>query len=97
VSENPEAFISLLLVAEIARSTHNYFEADSLLDYLWEGIKKGPTAEKIQHFINSQKKTSIGASAPEFALADTVGKPVALSSTKGNYVLLDFWAAWCKP
>ena len=35
--------------------------------------------------------------APEFTLADTAGTNVALSSFKGKYVLLDFWASWCRP
>ena len=34
--------------------------------------------------------------APEFTLADTAGTNVALSSFKGKYVLLDFWASWCR-
>ena len=30
-------------------------------------------------------------------MADTSGKPVSLSSFKGKYVLVDFWASWCRP
>lgn len=35
--------------------------------------------------------------APEFTLPDVSGKPVSLSSFKGKYVLVDFWASWCMP
>jgi peroxiredoxin len=97
VQKNSSAFISLLLIPNIARSTNNYIEADSLLASLQDNIESSATAKTIREYIISQKKTSVGALAPDFRLADTAGKKIALSALKGKYVLLDFWAAWCGP
>lgn len=43
------------------------------------------------------RKVSIGQPAPEIALPGPDGKIVKLSSLKGKYVMVDFWAEWCKP
>lgn len=42
-------------------------------------------------------KLQVGNPAPDFSMNDTTGKPFTLSSLKGNYVLVDFWASWCRP
>jgi peroxiredoxin len=45
----------------------------------------------------SQEAQWIGKSAPELSLPDMNGNDVRLSSFKGKYVLVDFWASWCMP
>jgi peroxiredoxin len=39
----------------------------------------------------------VGKEAPDFALPDANGNDIKLSSFRGKYVLVDFWASWCRP
>ncbi len=43
----------------------------------------------------SSKLQAAGREAPDFTLNDLNGKPLALSSLRGKYVVLDFWGSWC--
>lgn len=51
----------------------------------------------LQQSIADSKIGAIGTDAIDFSQADTNGKQVSLASFRGQYVLIDFWASWCKP
>jgi peroxiredoxin len=53
--------------------------------------------QKLTTIYNKLKNLSVGSPAKDFTLPDVNGKSVSLNSYKGKYVLLDFWASWCKP
>lgn len=50
-----------------------------------------------ENLTNSQSTWMEGYSAPDFITHDLQGKEVRLSDFKGKYLLLDFWASWCRP
>ncbi|NRB63107.1 MAG: TlpA family protein disulfide reductase [Saprospiraceae bacterium] len=45
----------------------------------------------------AQQRIRVGAPAPEVSLPSPDGKTYNLSDLKGQIVLLDFWASWCRP
>jgi thiol-disulfide isomerase/thioredoxin len=71
-------------------------ELDSMLK-VFEPIKTSEFVLAIKERAEAMRAFSKGAQAPDFSLNDPNGNPVSLSSFKGKYVMIDFWASWCKP
>jgi peroxiredoxin len=61
-----------------------------------EAVKKFPGHTGLAG-IRESLQGAVGKQAPDFTLPDASGKNISLSSFKGKYVLVDFWASWCKP
>ena len=60
-------------------------------------LNKSGYYQSIMKRIDILKKVAIGQPAVDFTMNDSLGNPVTLSSFKGNYLLVDFWASWCSP
>ncbi|MFW6328017.1 MAG: redoxin domain-containing protein [Bacteroidota bacterium] len=53
--------------------------------------------QQLERRKKMEEAVGIGVTAPEIALPSPKGDTVLLSSLRGKYVLVDFWASWCEP
>lgn len=80
------------------------FDRDRYYDFYKEvaarAAQEYPNATHYKQFVDMvtrMEPTSIGKMAPEISLPDPNGNIIKLSSLRGKYVLVDFWAFWCGP
>lgn len=76
---------------------NNISDVEATYNALGPAAKKGSFARAIEKNIADTKIGSVGSLALDFTQKDVNDKPITLSSFRGKYVLVDFWASWCRP
>lgn len=68
------------------------FSMPQIVERAWQGERKSYEASCAAL---DAVPTKFSSPAPDFELPDYAGRPVKLSSLRGQVVLLNFWATWC--
>jgi len=97
VSARKSSFVSPFLLWVTGQLSTDPIVMEQRFNMLDENVRTSQIGKSLGEFIAYNKVGAIGTDAIDFTQNDMEGKPVTLSSFKGKYVLVDFWASWCKP
>ncbi|MDQ2718622.1 MAG: AhpC/TSA family protein [Bacteroidota bacterium] len=97
VKKNPSSYVAPIAIIRILQSSANSAKAAELYKLMSADVKATSLSQYVNHQIEEAKINAIGSVIKNFSQNDTSGKSVNISSFEGKYVLIDFWASWCRP
>ena len=95
INNNSNSFSCLFFIYQLdIKEDLEYYK--KLVDGLQQ-YKGNNLLDELERKVKSESAINIGSEAPEIDMPSINGKNIKLSSLRGNIVLIDFWASWCKP
>lgn len=96
IKSHPDYFISSYALSFLMHDIKTK-QTEVLYNTLSNSVKESEYGRQVKLYLANPNQLKIGDYAIDFTLRSNEGNEVSLSSFKGHYVLLEFWASWCGP
>lgn len=97
VAEKPGSPVTPFILYITNQLSSDATVLEQRFEKLSASAKNNPYAKALEDMVAASRFGAIGSEAPDFTQNNVEGMPVSLTSFKGKYVLIDFWASWCGP
>lgn len=92
----PTSFVTLYSLKSSGKD-FSFKELQNYYNKMSKSVQQSQTGMELKNQIDKLNTTLAGRIAPNFSAKDLAGNILALTDLRGKYVLIDFWATFCKP